>query len=60
MGFQFAGAILLFLFVGMWLDGKLGTSPTFLIVGVFVGAGGAFYSIYRKLTQDQRDKAAKK
>jgi hypothetical protein len=59
-GVQFAGAILLFLYAGNWLDGKLGTGPLFLILGVFLGAGASFYSIYRRLMQDQMDaKAAK-
>lgn len=49
VGIQFALAILLFLFIGRWIDGKLGTSPIFLILGTFLGAGAAFYSIYRKV-----------
>jgi F0F1-type ATP synthase assembly protein I len=55
IGIQFAVSLLLFLFVGQWLDRKLGTSPIFLMIGVFVGAGAAFYSMYRKLMADQRD-----
>jgi ATP synthase protein I len=49
IGIQFAASILLFLYAGKWLDAKLGTAPVFLIVGVFVGAGASFYSIYRAL-----------
>ena len=49
MGVQFVAAILLFLFVGKWLDSKLGTSPWLLIVGVFVGAGASMYSMYRRV-----------
>ncbi len=52
LGLQFAAAILIFLFLGQWADRKLGTSPWLLIAGVFLGAGGAFYSIYRKLMAD--------
>ena len=54
MGLQFALSILLFLFAGQWIDGKLGTAPLFLIVFVFAGAGASFYSIYRKLMEQQR------
>ena len=54
IGFQFAGAILLFLFAGQWLDRRLGTTPLFLIVGVFLGAGAAFYGMYRRLMAAQR------
>jgi len=54
IGFQFAGAILLFLFAGQWLDRRLGTAPLFLIVGVFLGASAAFYGMYRRLMAAQR------
>lgn len=58
LGLQFAIAIVLFLFVGKWLDGKLGTAPWLLILGVFVGAAGGFYNLYRKLMAEQaRDDA---
>ena len=53
-GAQFLAAILLFLYAGQWLDRKLGTSPLFLIVGVFVGAGGSFYAMYRSLVRPPR------
>ena len=49
LGMQFVVAILLFLFIGKWLDERLGTSPWLLILGVFVGAGGGFYAMYRKV-----------
>jgi F0F1-type ATP synthase assembly protein I len=54
VGLQFAAAIVLFLFAGQWLDDKLGTSGLFTIAGVFIGGGGAFYLMYRKITAAQR------
>lgn len=54
IGLQFAASIVLFVFAGQWLDRRLGTGPVFLILGVFVGAGGAFYSMYRKLMAAQK------
>lgn len=55
-GFQFAGAglqfaltIVIFVFLGIWLDKRLHTSPWFVLVCVFVGAAAGFYSIYRTL-----------
>jgi ATP synthase protein I len=61
VGLQFALSILVFLFAGQWLDRKLGTAPWFLLVGVFVGGAGSFYSMYRKLMAAQaRDEAARK
>ncbi|HEX4933264.1 MAG TPA: AtpZ/AtpI family protein [Gemmatimonadaceae bacterium] len=49
LGLQFALSILLFLYVGQWLDRRLGTEPWLMIAGVFTGAGASFYSMYRKL-----------
>jgi F0F1-type ATP synthase assembly protein I len=60
LGLQFGLAIILFMFVGKWLDARLGTSPWLLILGVFVGAAGGFYSIYRRLMQDQKREDARR
>jgi F0F1-type ATP synthase assembly protein I len=54
VGIQFALAIVVFLFAGQWLDKRLGTDGIFTIAGVFVGGGGAFYSMYRKITAAQK------
>jgi F0F1-type ATP synthase assembly protein I len=62
LGMQFVVAILLFLFLGKWLDERFGTTPWLLIAGVFLGAGASFYSIYRRLMADQKreDEARKR
>jgi ATP synthase protein I len=61
LGMQFAAAIIVFLLLGQWADRRLGTDPLFLYVGVFTGAGAAFYSMYRGLMADQRrDEAARR
>ena len=60
LGLQFLGAILLFLYVGRWLDARLGTSPWLLIAGVLVGAGAGFYSLYRKVMKDQAQEDARR
>jgi len=54
-GVQFVISILLFLYVGKWLDGRLGTAPWLLMAGVFVGAGAGFYSFYRRIMSASRD-----
>jgi len=67
LGLQFVLSLLLFLYLGQWVDGKLGTSPWFMILGVFTGASAAFYSMYRKLkivekreeAQDKMDRERK-
>lgn len=53
-GIQFVVALLLFLYLGQWVDRRFGTAPLFLVLGVFVGAGASFYSMYRGLTAAQR------
>lgn len=58
MGLQFAVAICLFAYVGAWLDRRVGTSPLFLIVGVFLGAGGGFYSMIRRVREQSTRNAA--
>ena len=54
VGVQFAVAIIAFLFLGQWLDKRVGTNGLFTIAGVFVGGGAAFYNMYRKITAAQR------
>lgn len=54
IGLQFTLSILLFLYLGQWLDRKLGTNSVFMLLGVLVGFGAAFYSIFRSLMADQR------
>jgi len=60
LGLQFALSIMLFLYIGQWVDKKLGLDGPFLLIGVFVGAGAAFYSMYRALMADQRRDEAEK
>ena len=54
VGIQFAVAIIIFLFAGQWLDNRLGTNGLFTIAGVFIGAAGAFYNMYRKISAAQK------
>jgi ATP synthase protein I len=53
-GVQFVVSILLFLYIGKWLDAKFGTSPWLLMLGVFLGAGAGFYSFYRRIMAASR------
>jgi F0F1-type ATP synthase assembly protein I len=56
VGLQFALSIVLFLFVGRWLDAKLGTAPWLLLAGVMLGAAAGFYSLYRQLVIAPRER----
>ena len=60
LGLQFAVVIAAFTFGGHWLDGRLGTSPLFLLVGVGLAATGGTISIVRRVppAQGGQDKQA--
>ena len=52
-GFQFAFALIACFFAGRWADGKLGTAPWLMLIGMVVGGSAGFYSMYRKLMAAQ-------
>jgi F0F1-type ATP synthase assembly protein I len=54
LGLQFAASLVVFAYLGQWLDRRLGTAPVFLLVSVLVGSGAAFYAMYRQLMRAQR------
>jgi F0F1-type ATP synthase assembly protein I len=61
VGLQFALAIVLSVYAGQWLDRRFGTAPWLMLLTLLFGAGGTFYSIYRKLMADlKRDEEARK
>lgn len=61
IGVQFAVVMLGGLFLGQWLDRKFGTGSILTIIFLFLGAGAAFYSMYRKLmAANAADDAARK
>jgi ATP synthase protein I len=41
---------------GLWIDGKLGTRPLFMIGGLLVGVVVAFYGLYRMIQPFMNDK----
>lgn len=55
LGLQFAMAVGLFTWLGWIADNRLGWTPLLTIVGAFVGAGGGFYSMYRRLVIEPRN-----
>jgi F0F1-type ATP synthase assembly protein I len=56
LGLSWALSTLLFLLGGWWLDGKVGTTPLFMILGAFVGASAGFYSLYRHIVVESRNR----
>ena len=55
LGLQFAMAVSLFTWLGWIADNRLGWTPILTILGAFVGAGGGFYSLYRRLVLESQD-----
>jgi F0F1-type ATP synthase assembly protein I len=54
LGFQLAAAMAVFGGLGWWLDGRWGTTPWLLVVGVFIGAVGGMISIIRTSVRSSR------
>jgi len=46
LGVQLTGTILIFLFIGVWLDKTFNTQFIFTLILTFIGFGGGFYSFY--------------
>ena len=62
VGFFIGGSIVLGVFFGLWLDGKLGISPIMTILGFFAGliiAGLGVYRMLIPLLNNKRDRGDK-
>ena len=49
VGFFIAGAIILGVLGGRWLDGRLGSEPFWTIAGLILGIVVAFYGVYNMI-----------
>ncbi len=52
IGISMVVPIIMSLYIGKWLDDRLGTAPIFLFVFIIIGISSAFMSVF-KLTQRQ-------
>lgn len=62
LGIELSGTILIFLFIGIWLDKHFETKFIFTLALTFVGFFGGFYSFYLKiknLTEEEKRKKEK-
>ena len=53
---QLAASILVFVFLGQWIDRKAGTEPLFTILGAFLGFGGTMWGLIRALNKENAGK----
>lgn len=49
IGLEFALYLLIFFFLGYYLDGRWGTAPWLMLAGAVVGFVGGFYSLFKTL-----------
>ena len=51
LGIQLTVTILVFLYIGIWLDKVFSTKVLFTLIFTFMGFGGGFYSFYLTVKQ---------
>ena len=59
-GLQMALGIVVFVFLGKWLDEKLNTVPWLMLVGGFIGAGGGLYKFIKTALASSSSESIKK
>ena len=50
LGIQLAVSLLAFVWIGQWIDRKLGTGGLITVVAAFLGFGGTMYWLIRSLS----------
>lgn len=61
MGFELAGAVVGFTFLGIWLDRHYGTEPRALLICAAIGVVGGLYNFVRaaRIASEAADRAAR-
>jgi F0F1-type ATP synthase assembly protein I len=55
VGFELAGATAGLALIGYWIDGKFGTSPWGILVGVFIGIVGGLFNLVKQSLEAARE-----
>ncbi len=58
LGIQLAASMCVCGWIGYWLDGKLGTYPWLMILGLMSGAGAGFYALILAVNAAMESEAA--
>ncbi|WP_246047186.1 AtpZ/AtpI family protein [Leptospira ognonensis] len=53
VGFEFVSSIALFVIAGYYADEYFKTTPTFLLVGFFLGFGYSFYILIKRAKENE-------
>ena len=62
LGITLTVTILIFFWIGKWIDGMAGTTVVFTLIMTFIGFAAGFYSFYlniKKLTEEDKKKDPK-
>lgn len=51
LGIQLAATVLVFFLVGWWIDARSDTSPTFKLIGLFLGFVGGMIKFLKSATE---------
>jgi len=54
LGIQLAATVMVCVFVGQWVDRKVGTDGIFTILAPLLGFGGVMYSLMRQLSRSDK------
>jgi F0F1-type ATP synthase assembly protein I len=57
VGLELAVSVILCLLLGRWLDGRIGTTPWFMIGGVILGFTAGMRAVYRHVAIADREAA---
>ena len=58
-GLTFAGGVIVFMLLGLWVDKRLDVLPLFTIVGTVLGSVLSFMSVYHRLEAERKERSAK-
>jgi ATP synthase protein I len=50
LAIEMVAALGVSVFLGLWIDGKLGTAPLFMIIFLIMGMGAGFINVYRAVS----------
>lgn len=58
IGIELAISVLLGVWIGRWMDGRFGTDPVFLLIGIFAGMAVGIWAVIQLIkpfTEDKND-----